>query len=49
MRLQPDYKEAYNNRGLTLHALRRYPDAISDFDRAIALDPQYGKAYSNRR
>ena len=48
IRLNPDFAEAYNNRGAAKDALRRYDDAITDFDQAIRLKPDYAKAYSNR-
>ena len=39
---------AYNNRGITHHENKDYVAAISDFDKAIALDKNYAKAYLNR-
>ncbi len=38
----------YGNRGLTYRKLREYSSAIADFDRAIALVPDYAWAYANR-
>jgi tetratricopeptide (TPR) repeat protein len=38
----------YNNRGTAKSALGNNQGAISDYDRAIAIDPQYVKAYYNR-
>jgi serine/threonine protein kinase len=38
----------YNNRGNTYHALRQYERALTDYDRAIAHDPNYATAYYNR-
>jgi len=40
--------EAYNNRGLAYHELKRYDKAIEDFSRAINLDPDDAAAYNNR-
>jgi hypothetical protein len=40
--------EAYNNRGLAYHELKRYDKAIKDFSQAINLDPDYAAAYNNR-
>jgi hypothetical protein len=39
---------AYNNRGMVFLKSGQLDKAISDFDRAITLDPQYAKAYYNR-
>ena len=44
----PNYPAAYNNRGVTLHALKRYGDALASYDRALALAPDYAEAYNNR-
>jgi len=38
----------YENRGSALESLGRHEEAIADFTRAIALDPQDTIAYSNR-
>lgn len=38
----------YNNRGCTFHSLGRHNEALTDFDRAIHLDPLVANAYSNR-
>ena len=45
---RPRLAAACNNRGYVLSALREYEPAIADFDRAVALDPQFAAAYSNR-
>jgi tetratricopeptide (TPR) repeat protein len=37
LRRDPSFLEAYFNRGLALRELERYPEALADFDRAIAL------------
>ena len=39
---------AYSNRGNAKAALERYDDAITDYDEAIRLKPDYAEAYSNR-
>jgi tetratricopeptide (TPR) repeat protein len=38
----------YNNRGNAYYDLGQYPKAISDFTRAIELNPEYARAYCNR-
>jgi tetratricopeptide (TPR) repeat protein len=41
-------EEAYYNRGIAHGVLGNYKQAISDFDRAIEINPNYAKAYNNR-
>jgi len=38
----------YYNRGTELGQLKRYKEAISDFDKAISIDPYIDLAYGNR-
>lgn len=44
----PDYVEAHNSRGETLHNLKRYDEALASYDRAIAFNPAHTKAHNNR-
>ena len=46
--LQPDFAEAYNNRGNTLQNLNRMTEAVSNYEQAIALKSNYAKAYNGR-
>jgi tetratricopeptide (TPR) repeat protein len=46
--LTPDLAEDYNHQGVAKFKLGDKQGAISDFDRAIAIDPQDAEAYSNR-
>ncbi len=46
--MQPNYAEAYNNRGYAAYWQGQYPDAIADYDRAITLRPIYPFADNNR-
>jgi len=39
---------AYMNRGVALYAQKRIEEAIADYDRAIALDPELPEAHYNR-
>jgi protein O-mannosyl-transferase len=39
---------AYNNRGMVFSRAGKFDQAIADFDRAVAIDPEYAKAYYNR-
>jgi tetratricopeptide (TPR) repeat protein len=48
IRLDPAPVEAYDSRGTTLVADKKYLPALDDFDRAIKLAPDYAKAFSGR-
>lgn len=39
---------AYNKRGLAYISTRNYEQAMVDFSKAIAIDPEYAEAYNNR-
>ena len=46
--LQPDYTQAYINRGTAKSGLGRHEEAIADYDQAIRLQPDSSQAYINR-
>ena len=46
--LNPNYPDAYNNRGIARGTLGNYKGAIKDFDKAIELNSNYANAYNNR-
>ena len=46
--LDPLFKEAYNNRGISYAQLGKYEIAITDYNKIIALDPLFKEAYLNR-
>ena len=48
IKLDPNYFEAYNNRGLAWAKLEEYNKAIDDFTKAIKLNPKLADAYYNR-
>jgi len=48
IRPDPQYEDAYYNRGLAYSYLGQHKRAIHDYDEAIRLDPQYADAYYNR-
>ena len=48
IRLQPEYAEAYYNRGVLRSAQGDKEGALSDYSEAIRLQPEYAKAYNNR-
>ena len=45
---EPDYAEAFNNRGNALRRLKRLDEALASYDKAIALKPDYAEAHNNR-
>ncbi len=48
IKLNPQYTNAYNNRGTAYYALKEYRKAIEDYDRALAIDPNHTLARNNR-
>jgi tetratricopeptide (TPR) repeat protein len=46
--LNPQYAEAFYNRGNRYADLRQHERAIADYDRAIELDPKCARAINNR-
>ncbi len=46
--LNPNFVEAYNNRGAAYGDLRDYRQAIENYDKAIELNPNCVEAYNNR-
>ncbi len=46
--LNPDYAEAYNNRGVAKDELGQHDEAITDYNDAIRLKSNYAEAYNNR-
>ncbi len=45
----PEFKEAYNNRGVALYKSGHYAEALNDYTFAIVqIDPTYTDAYKNR-
>jgi tetratricopeptide (TPR) repeat protein len=48
IRLNPEYAEAYNNRGIARNGAGDLKGAIQDYDQAIRLKPEMGMSYNNR-
>jgi len=48
LRINPDYADAYFNRGIALQKLGQPGAAIKSYDKAIRLEPDFADAYSNR-
>jgi tetratricopeptide (TPR) repeat protein len=46
--INPQYVDAYNNRGMAYAAKGNYDQAISDFNKTIEINPVYVDAYNNR-
>ena len=46
--LKPDYAEGFFNRGIAWKALKRLDEALTSYDKAIALKPDYAEAFTNR-
>ena len=48
LQLNPNYPEAYNNRGVAHGGLGDFPQAVQDCTKALALRPDYVEAFRNR-
>ena len=48
IRLDPNYANAWSNKGLALSGQGKYDEAIKAFDEAVRLDPNYADAWYNR-
>ena len=48
IRLDPNYANAWYNKGLVLSGQGKYDEAIKAFDEAVRLDPNYADAWYNR-
>jgi predicted O-linked N-acetylglucosamine transferase (SPINDLY family) len=46
--LQPNYAEAWSNKGITLNELKRFDEAIAHYDKALSLMPDHAKDWSNK-
>ncbi len=46
--LDPDYAEAYCDRGIALYMKGEHEDALGDFEKALEKDPTFGKAHFHR-
>lgn len=46
--LNPNYAEAYNNRGVAYYDKGEFNKAIEDYNKAIELNPNDAEAYNNR-
>ena len=48
LELNPEYVDAYYNRGIAYYGLNKYDEAFKDYGKAIELDPEYVPAYIDR-
>ncbi len=48
IRLNPEYADAYTNRGVARYMQEDLVGAVADYDEAIRLDPEGADAYNNR-
>ena len=48
IKINPQYTDAYMNRGNSYNALGNFKQSIEDFNRAIFFKPDYADAYYNR-
>ncbi len=48
VKINPNFAQAYNDRGLAYYNEGNYSTAIIDYNKAIGLDPDYADAYYNR-
>ncbi len=46
--INPQYADAYNNRGAAKYSLKDTQGAIADYNKAIEINPQLALAYYNR-
>ena len=48
IKLNSNYADAYNNRGIALAEIKNYSDAIKDYEICIKLKPNFPDAYINK-
>ena len=48
IKANPDFADAYINRGLVKNELQDFDGSIKDYDKALELDPRCSLAYNNR-
>ena len=46
--INPNYAEAYNNRGFLYSYQQKYELALADVNKAIDINPNHAEAYANR-
>jgi len=48
IQFDPNFANAYNNKGIALRDLKHYNEALAAYDHAIQLDPNFVVAYHNK-
>ncbi len=48
IKMIPNYRDAFYNRGTSQMELKNYEEASTDFTKVIEIDPKYAKAYFSR-
>jgi tetratricopeptide (TPR) repeat protein len=46
--IDPTYADAWNNKGIALHNLRKFKEAIDCCDMALKINPSYADAWNNK-
>jgi tetratricopeptide (TPR) repeat protein len=46
--IDPNYADAWNNKGVSLGKLGKYKEAIESYDRDIKIDPNFAHAWNNK-
>ena len=49
LELNPDFTQAYNNRGISFRHLGQLENSIADYNRSIEMKPEYETAINNRQ
>gem|GEM_PF-1654924 len=47
-KLEPERKEGYHNKGITLYCLGKYDEAIDCFNKSIKIDPMYAISWYSK-
>ena len=48
VRLNPNFADAYQNRGVIKNSLKLFPEALADFNQALKLNPDNGGIHLGR-
>ena len=48
MKINPNAAQVWNNKGVALHNLDKYEEAMKAYEEAIKLNPGYVKAWNNK-
>ena len=48
LKIQPDFHDAWNNKGYALWYLKRYEEAIASYDQALKFKPDFHLAWNNK-